>query len=139
MICRQCKQDKLPGEFIWKTNAQVAHGQKCKSCFRQNNNNPEYKLRQRLNHIKRLYGISHEEYLVLLENQKGLCAICGKESSTTGKNSTLHVDHCHKRNVVRGLLCYGCNIAIGFLGEDLDRIYKVIDYLGLHSLKEDLK
>lgn len=41
--------------------------------------------------------------------QDGKCAIpsCPREA--------VSVDHCHTTGRVRGLLCQGCNVAIGFL------------------------
>jgi hypothetical protein len=85
--------------------------------------------RQRDNHLKRLYGISEEEYDSLLVSQDFRCAICREESKALGKNARLHVDHNHLTGKVRGLLCYACNIAIGFLEEDPDRVQKIMDYL----------
>jgi len=85
--------------------------------------------RQRDNHLKRLYGISEEEYDNLLVSQDFRCAVCREESKTLGKNARLHVDHDHLTGRVRGLLCYACNIAIGFLEEDPERVQKIMDYL----------
>lgn len=52
--------------------------------------------------IQLYYGITKEQYLVMLTKQNGCCAICGK-----GK--PLVVDHDHKTKAVRGLLCKQCN------------------------------
>ncbi len=141
MICRRCGQDKVAGEFIWKPNGKIARGQKCKICVNETiYNTPEFKAGQRNRNLIRAYGISSEEYNTLLIKQNGKCAICSQESDAKGKNAGLHVDHDHKTERVRGLLCYRCNIAIGFLDEDSDRIYKIMDYLNFHlmnSLKID--
>jgi len=71
----------------------------------------------------------------LFREQGGVCAVCKKESDTDGKNSKLQVDHNHTTGQVRGLLCYRCNVAIGMISEDLDRVYQIMDYLGSHSFK----
>jgi hypothetical protein len=136
MICRTCGQDKVAGDFTWKTNGKIAHGQKCKACFQELNNTPEFKERQRSNHLMRLYGISSEDYDTLLREQGGVCAICHQESDTDGKNARLHVDHDHVTGKVRSLLCYRCNVAMGFLSENKDRIYQILDYLNVHSMME---
>ena len=47
-----------------------------------------------------------QDYDVLLEQQGGVCAICGNPPSNRRK---LDIDHDHKRMVVRGLLCHRCN------------------------------
>lgn len=60
-------------------------------------------------HLKRRYGISMQDYLVILESQKGVCKICGQESI----RKRLSVDHCHTSGRVRGLLCERCNSILG--------------------------
>jgi len=135
MICTRCDIDKPAGDFIWKTNGRIANGQKCKECMREIRDNPEWKDRQRDNHLKRLYGISAEEYDTFYREQGGVCAVCKQESDASGKNSKLHVDHDHDTKKVRGLLCYRCNIALGYLAEDEKRIYQILDYLSIHVFK----
>lgn len=54
-----------------------------------------------------------KDFDVLLERQGRSCAICGQPG---GKD--LHVDHDHRRQEVRGLLCGKCNRALGLLNED---------------------
>ena len=41
----------------------------------------------------------------LLDIQQNNCAVCGKSF----KNHQIHVDHDHKTDLVRGLLCWKCN------------------------------
>ncbi len=50
------------------------------------------------------------------------CAMCGASEK-------LHVDHCHANGRVRGVLCRKCNIAIGLLNEDRERMARAIQYL----------
>ena len=64
--------------------------------------------------LKRKYGITNEEYNLMLVRQGNGCAICGKVSADWRRPS-LKVDHCHKSGVVRGLLCTRCNLALGFI------------------------
>jgi hypothetical protein len=42
---------------------------------------------------------------------------------------TWHVDHDHKTGKARGLLCNTCNVGLGMLGEDENRILGLIKYL----------
>ncbi len=59
---------------------------------------------------KSKYGISLQDYIGLCSKQKGLCAIC----LNPPKKYRLAVDHDHKTNKVRGLLCFPCNrVVIG--------------------------
>src|SRR5258705_11429755 len=68
-----------------------------------------FKLRK--NWLKRLYGLSIEDFDKMFQKQKGLCAICKNPQSESIKS--LAVDHCHKTGKVRGLLCNGCNLSVG--------------------------
>jgi hypothetical protein len=88
--------------------------------------------RERANNLKSKYGITVEEYDVMLAAQGGVCAICGKPP--TGKppaQTCLHVDHDHESEVVRALLCGGCNAAIGSLGTP-ELLEAAIHYLKFH-------
>jgi hypothetical protein len=77
------------------------------------------------------YGITPEQYYEMLDRQNGVCAICSQPETKKwdGETIRLAVDHCHKTNHIRGLLCFACNIAIGFLGDDFERVRKAADYL----------
>lgn len=70
------------------------------------------------------YGLSIEKYEALLETQNGFCAICN-----TSSHRSLVVDHCHLTQKVRGLLCHDCNLALGLLRDDPDRLRNAIAYL----------
>lgn len=83
------------------------------------------KKRRRINHLQVAYGLSLETYNDLYNKQQGCCAICGKHQAELKR--TLFVDHDHKINKVRGLLCYACNSGLGFY-ENHKR--DVLNYLG---------
>lgn len=57
------------------------------------------------------YGLSKEQVDDLVKRQNNGCAICGKTNPQ-------HIDHCHTTGSVRGLLCEGCNHAIGLLKDN---------------------
>jgi hypothetical protein len=73
---------------------------------------------KRASHLKYRYGISEGTYDAMLAAQGGRCAICEqpptRENSRAGQEPKLYVDHCHGTNVVRGLLCNHCNLAVGY-------------------------
>lgn len=77
--------------------------------------------------FKKRYGINLFEYNNLLASQDFKCAICGINHMKDGKK--LHVDHDHGTNKVRGLLCGGCNRAIGILLDSTELLFKAIHYL----------
>ena len=80
------------------------------------------------------YGITLDEYNELFEQQQGLCALC-KKPETTRRNKKgdgperLAVDHCHDTGLVRGLLCFKCNTAIGALGDTQEAALRAMKYL----------
>lgn len=61
-------------------------------------------------HLKRTYGINLLDYYTMLQKQNGGCAMCGRKNSSERR---LAIDHCHVTGKVRGLLCIGCNTALG--------------------------
>jgi hypothetical protein len=72
--------------------------------------NPE-KVKQgmRAAHMRK-YQLTAAEYDRLLEEQGGVCLVCRGENI----DRRLAVDHCHETGAVRGLLCTGCNFAVGW-------------------------
>jgi len=60
------------------------------------------------------YGITEEIFEQMKINQKQKCAMCPNELHS--KNT--HIDHCHRTNKVRGLLCTSCNMSLGFLEKE---------------------
>lgn len=69
---------------------------------------PDKRARARM----RRYGISEPDYQKLLAEQSYRCAIC-REACGTGE--ALAVDHDHKTDVVRGLLCRRCNMILHYV------------------------
>ncbi len=53
-----------------------------------------------------------------------ICGICGSDSD-------LVIDHDHDTKRVRGLLCRGCNAAIGHLHDDMGLILKAAEWVAL--------
>ena len=70
------------------------------------------------------YGLTVDAFNLMLSNQDNACAIC-----YLVPDKRLHVDHCHKTSKVRGLLCASCNMAIGLLKDDVNRLQAAINYL----------
>lgn len=84
--------------------------------------------------LRKQYGISLLEYNLLLKRQNGVCAICLRpERSDRYKHFS--VDHDHVTGKVRGLLCSGCNRAIGIMGDDAVRLRRASEYLESASRK----
>lgn len=84
------------------------------------------KIRHRKCNLKRMYGLTLEDYDQMFEQQNGVCAVCGG-LATGGKR--LVVDHCHITGKIRGLLCGNCNIGIGNMQDNVDILAQAIIYL----------
>lgn len=87
--------------------------------------------------LKRHFKLGEQEHAVLLASQNGVCAICkGEETHVikrTGKIKQLAVDHCHDKDVVRGLLCSSCNIGLGAFNDDPVLLLTAVEYLKKHQ------
>lgn len=79
--------------------------------------------------LKRLYGITLEEYNTLFLNQKGCCSICEVHQLDLTDPRALAVDHNHTTGKVRGLLCSTCNKALGLFNDSIDLLMKATNYL----------
>lgn len=91
-------------------------------------NKERVREQQRWARVKRIYGVTREQYEQMLDAQGGRCAICGG-TSTRRRSEFFHVDHCHDTGRVRGLLCHKCNTAIGMLGDDVHVTRRALEYL----------
>ena len=67
----------------------------------------------------------------LYKQQNGLCGICKQPEfhygNSIGKPRRLAIDHCHLTGKVRGLLCTGCNVALGVYDKYKDRILEYLN------------
>lgn len=84
------------------------------------------KRENRDTHLRRTFGITIEEFDAMLAAQGGGCAICGRAAP---EGTSLHVDHEHETGVVRGLLCFTCNGALGMFTENEGHLVRAADYV----------
>ncbi len=90
-----------------------------------------HNLPQEMRLNKRLelrYKLTPEQYEGLLAQQGNVCAIC--ETFVPNKSHPrLSIDHNHKTEKVRGLLCGNCNRGLGCFKDDLGKLQRAIAYL----------
>lgn len=118
--CSNCFKSKPLDEFYKDSRSYSGRYSICKDCYTNKS-------------FIRMYGITKQQYDELYKNQNGLCAICNQVPSGKGSHARLHVDHNHKTNEVRGLLCGKCNWAIGYFNDNPELLEKAIKYLGAQS------
>lgn len=110
--CTKCKLDKESAAFYSDSRSSTGLRPICKSCHRNET-------------IKRVYGLTSEDYDRMLVSQDGRCGICRRRSL----KRRLAIDHNHKTKAVRGLLCQRCNRALGSLGDNLENVMRFVRYL----------
>lgn len=103
--------------------------------YRRKAEDPGYARKRRDWMLKGKYGITVDDYDQMLAAQNGGCAICTRKPGKL----PLHVDHCHRTGVVRGLLCHQCNWYLGTI-EGGDGVFtRLINYLEKHDVIKQLK
>lgn len=100
------------------------HGTHREGVAKWRRENPETYREQ---HLKRKYGITLAEHDAMLTLQGNCCAGCS--GLEPGGKGTWHVDHCHDTGKVRGLLCRGCNAALGLVKDSPETLRKLALYL----------
>ena len=75
--------------------------------------------------LRTKYNLTEQDYNDMLKLQSYRCGICrkfNKGGNVHGKLSHFHVDHDHVTGKIRGLLCTGCNIRLGWYDKCQKRI-----------------
>lgn len=140
--CARCR-DRLPlSDFGWKNKQKGWLQAYCKECNKQANrehyqkNKKSYKDKARAYEMSKggkaciRYNITPEALVLLTSRYDGMCWICQENPGTD-------VDHDHSccpsgvscGKCIRGMLCRDCNVAIGHMRDDVDRLSRAINYL----------
>lgn len=91
-------------------------------------NRAKHNRQTKENHLTRKYGITIQERDDLFAAQGHRCKICA--GSKPGGRGDWAVDHCHETGIVRGILCYNCNLLLGFARDNQNILGAAIHYLG---------
>lgn len=78
--------------------------------------------------LKSRYDITQEQVDQMKSEQGGLCPLCARELPAI----RAHTDHSHATGKIRGILCGGCNIGLGFI-EKPDFLPRALAYLKRHQ------
>lgn len=123
--CTQCDEPKPLTAFHKKAKSPDGHNTRCREC-RKSDARPDL-ARRRTYLRKKMYGLSDAEFSVLLDEQRGCCAIC--QTTLEESRNGLVIDHDHETGAVRGLLCGPCNSGIGHLGDNGETVWRAAIYL----------
>lgn len=110
-ICIKCGVSNKKARFKVKNKKER---NVCAECFSKQKKKNDLQVR---------YGITMEDYEQRVLAQDGKCLIC------LTIPDILVVDHDHKTEHVRGLLCNNCNRGIGLLKDNIEVLQSAIDYL----------
>ena len=123
--CPDCGEVKPLEAFCRNKRTRDGRAVYCKLCHNARNKETVQRLHGGHRHyrLRDRYGIGASEVAALIETQGGVCAICRR-------NPAVQVDHNHSTTKVRGVLCDGCNGALGAFHEDRALILRAIAYLG---------
>jgi len=130
--CASCMQLKPLSSFWKRTDRKDGLDYYCRVCNYEHTRdfrtqNPWVHRRHNRNtHYRSKYGITALEFEARSHAQHDKCAICGT-AAKEGKH--LHVDHNHKTKKIRGLLCYLCNMGLGYFQESPVRLRAAAKYL----------
>jgi hypothetical protein len=130
---------KTEADYEWDivealTEAEGAAAKKRLQAFRARQKNPDA---IRWKNLEALYGMTKEQFYALSAAQGDACGICRRPASDITRpagvygsiSRYLEVDHCHEGGYVRGLLCHKCNSGLGHLGDTVESIERVLDYV----------
>lgn len=140
--CTKCQGTLTINYFHKQKKGKYGVSSICKDCKLEYNQTPKRKKQRaryrksklgkanRKREIVKRHGLTLEQYDKMFENQNRVCAIC---DGINPSGNRLHVDHNHKTNKVRKLLCTRCNILIGYLEKDDEIARKAQKYLKAHQ------
>ncbi len=65
----------------------------------------------------------------MLAEQNNCCAVCKTSTPGNGRSIYFDIDHNHDSGKVRGLLCRKCNVTLGVIEKNRDRIELLEHYI----------
>jgi hypothetical protein len=85
------------------------------------------KVTDRNARLKRVFGITENQFEELLVKQNYCCAVCLVHQDE--HKTRFHIDHNHKTGEIRGLLCNFCNRRVIGRHTDADKFERAAAYL----------
>jgi hypothetical protein len=126
--CKECRNTARAGHY-WKD---PEAGRNRTKEYRSSLTKEQRYLQNRNTKLKQAYGISHADYVEMLEKQNYKCACCGITNKYAGVKG-LVVDHNHTTGEIRELLCSQCNTALGLLKENEEVVSNMLEYIRKHN------
>ncbi len=117
--CTGCNQTLDRSMFHKRTypTGKIGYQPKCKRC-QHNQRTQYYKPHE---YARRKFKLSEEDYNTLMEHTN--CQVCGVHMDKKC------IDHDHKTEKIRGVLCNNCNTALGLFDDNIKIMKDAIQYL----------
>ena len=134
MICKVCGEDKDVSCFEHQKNRPRPRNT-CKECrYEARKAGPNYtKELERHREYSRQYRKDNSDKVRMSweRNKYGACKedFGYEECWICGSTHRLCIDHDHNTGEVRGLLCSGCNSALGHFKDNTESMMKAVNYL----------
>lgn len=77
--------------------------------------------------LQEKYSLTVEDWDAMFEAQGGACAVC--PAIEPGNKQGWSTDHDHASGRVRGILCHGCNMALGGAKDNPTTLRALADYI----------
>lgn len=155
-FCTKCDLPKPLDDFRSRfRRGRWFHESQCKECATQhvvayNKAHPQDAGRRAWEStLRNGFNMTPEQYGLVLDEQGGMCAICGRlpgaRTNTKRRLVHFHVDHDHgccpaKKSCgkcIRGLLCGPCNQFLGLIKESVGTARRIVLYLRGENLTVD--
>lgn len=131
MPCYKCLEVYPMSDFRSYSNycpeCRFAHNKKHYNAEKARDSNRKLRFRS--------HGISEEIFEIILDQQYGICAICGRHPDVGVEVNAIDHDHrcCPGKfscgGCIRGILCCLCNTALGMFGDSPETVRSAADYL----------
>lgn len=134
-ICSKCLVSKPLELFYDRENGKKRHN--CIECHQKissaaaEQRHQDAKEKARAKRLLKEYNLTVKQYNDMLLEQSGCCMICGIHQKDL--KQALAVDHNHKTNKIRDLLCDNCNVGVGNFQENINYLTAAIKYLERHN------
>lgn len=139
--CMRCQRSLPVSSYHEHKGAAYGYAKKCKECAaadgkanRENKGTEHWRQRKMMSN----FGITQEQFLAMLAQQGGGCAVC--TATDPGGKGSWHIDHDHAccpqsgrscGECVRGVLCHHCNLMLGHAKDNTETLARAIQYLGV--------
>jgi len=128
--CKSCDTTKPIDDFYLRNKTSMVRHSTCKECDKKRVKENHDPVVYRNAELQRRYGITQQDYEVMIAEQNNQCAICNTtEPGGRHNRGYFVVDHCHTTGKVRKLLCNNCNTALGLVGDNTHILQSMIEYL----------